>query len=31
MMPAAIRFLPATPRLSNFKPDFVTLQRLVLF
>jgi acyl-CoA synthetase (AMP-forming)/AMP-acid ligase II len=31
MMPAAIRFLPAIPRLPNFKADFVTLQRLVLF
>jgi acyl-coenzyme A synthetase/AMP-(fatty) acid ligase len=31
MIPAAIRFLPAIPRLPNFKPDFVALQRLELF
>ncbi|MDR3531121.1 MAG: AMP-binding protein [Rhodopila sp.] len=28
MMPAEIRFLPAIPRLPNFKPDFMTLERL---
>jgi hypothetical protein len=31
MVSAAIRFLLAIPRLPNFKPDFVALQRLELF
>jgi acyl-coenzyme A synthetase/AMP-(fatty) acid ligase len=28
MIPATIRFLPVIPRLHNFKPDFVALERL---